>query len=106
VRKVLLVLVVSGFTLEAAIYAGPLSSGALWLLLADGDRAVAHDPLSSLKALHKGGVHRGTGLYIRDDEDLIVQVQATGYRESLASARRTMVNCTSSAIPIDFSGSR
>jgi YD repeat-containing protein len=72
VRKLLLVLVGIGVAVPAAIYAGPLSSGALWLLLPDGGRAVEHNSFSSHEALHKGGVHLGTGLYIRNDEDLIV----------------------------------
>ena len=56
----------------AAIYAGPVSSGALFLMLPGPDAAVDHRLSPSYEPRHKGGVDLSTGLYTREDEDLIV----------------------------------
>ena len=55
-----------------AIYAGPVSSGALLLMVPPRATAVDHRVPSTYEPLHKGGVHAGVGLYTREDEDLIV----------------------------------
>jgi YD repeat-containing protein len=56
----------------AAIYAGPLSSGALFLMIPPRAPAFDHRVPSTYEPLHKGGVDAGIGLYTREDEDLIV----------------------------------
>src|SRR5258705_5420480 len=62
-----IVLVVEGVT-----FVGPLSSGALWLLLPARHVSTDHDQVAPQPPRHKGGIDLGTGLYIRNDEDLIV----------------------------------
>jgi YD repeat-containing protein len=57
----------------AAWFAGPLSSGALLLLLPAGAAPIDHRLPESYDPLHKGHVDLATGLYIREDEDLIVR---------------------------------
>ena len=72
-RKILIALaicVAGGFV---ALMAGPLTSGALLLLLpADGPR-LDHDLPDSYRPVHKGHVDIATGLYIREDEDIVVR---------------------------------
>src|SRR5262249_42286050 len=53
-------------------FAGPLSSGALWLLFPVAHAEADHGPLPAQRPLHKGGIDLGTGLYVRNDEDLTV----------------------------------
>jgi YD repeat-containing protein len=75
-RKLLLAtlfaVLVCSVLLVTAVFAGPFSSGALFLLLP----AHATDPDGGLpesyEPLHKGSVDLGTGLYIRENEDLVV----------------------------------
>jgi YD repeat-containing protein len=56
----------------AAVFAGPVSSGAILLLL-PGDRSPSdHQAPVSDQPLHKGYVNLDSGYYIREDEDLIV----------------------------------
>lgn len=57
----------------ALVFAGPLRSGGLLLLLPTGVAPVEHDVDASYEPLHRGGVDLDTGLYIRNDEDLIVR---------------------------------
>jgi YD repeat-containing protein len=56
----------------AATYAGPVSSGALFLMVPPRARVTDHRVRPSHEPFHKGGVDPGTGLYIREDEDLFV----------------------------------
>ena len=54
-------------------FVGPIRSGA-WRLLAPAPlEAQQHDIDAAYEPLHKGYIHLGTGLYIREDEDLIVR---------------------------------
>jgi YD repeat-containing protein len=54
------------------IWGGPLSSGALFLLLPAPARARPADFKYSFRPLHKGHVDLATGLYVREDDDFIV----------------------------------
>ena len=56
----------------AAPFGGAVSSGALLLLLPASDPPQAHDLPETYQPRHKGHIHLGTGLYIREDEDLVV----------------------------------
>lgn len=71
-RKLIVVLLVSSVTLFAAIFGGPVLSGAVFLLLPSRAAAVDHELPQDYEPLHKGGVDLATGLYVREDEDLIV----------------------------------
>ena len=54
------------------IWGGPLSSGALFLLLPAPVQARPADLPFSYRPVHKGHVDLATGLYIREDDDFIV----------------------------------
>jgi hypothetical protein len=56
----------------AAIYAGPVSSGALFLMMPPRAAAFDRHVPPSYEPLHKGGVDPSMGLYTREDDDLIV----------------------------------
>ena len=71
--KILIAIAISGLVLLACVFAGPISSGAILLLLHDNRPSVEHDLPREYTALHKGHVDLETGLYIREDEDLIVR---------------------------------
>ncbi len=57
----------------AAVFAGPLSSGAVLLLLPAPQRAVEHDLPEDYTPVHGGHVDLDVGLYIRENEDLVVR---------------------------------
>ena len=59
--------------LVLAPFIGPIRSGAWRLLEAAPLQAQQHDVDPEYQPLHKGYIHLGTGLYIREDEDLIVR---------------------------------
>jgi YD repeat-containing protein len=73
VRTLLVSLLAIAALLVAAVYAGPVSSGALFLMIPPRAAAIEHGIPPSYEALHKGGVQPGVGLYSREDEDLIVE---------------------------------
>ena len=90
-RKLLTVSSVVLLTLLAAVFGGPLVSGGLLLLLPTGLEAVAHDLPTSYAPLHKGFVDPSTGLYVRENEDLVIpgtpalilkRTYLSGYRAS------------------------
>jgi YD repeat-containing protein len=56
----------------AMVFGGPILSGALFLLLPTGTPAVQHDLPESYEPLHKGYVSLSNGLYVREDEDLVL----------------------------------
>ena len=72
-RKLLIGLVVCGIALFAAAFAGPVTSGAILLVLPADNRPEDHDLPESYQPFHKGGVDMATGLYIREDEDLVLR---------------------------------
>lgn len=72
-RKLLIGLVICGIALSTALLAGPVMSGALLLLLPADSLPEDHDLPESYQPFHKGGVDMATGLYIREDEDLVLR---------------------------------
>jgi YD repeat-containing protein len=71
-RKILFGTVAFCLLVVAALFAGPVTSGALLLLLPARQQATDHDVPESYPPLHKGHVNLDTGLYIRENEDLVV----------------------------------
>ena len=74
-----------------AVFAGPASSGALFLLRASPDSDASQSLPEGYSPLHKGGVGLSTGLYVRENEDLFVpgapalilrRTYLSGYRTS------------------------
>lgn len=57
----------------AALFAGPVSSGALRLLLPAPHRAANHDLPADYVPKHDGGISLPTGIYTRSNEDLVVR---------------------------------
>jgi Domain of unknown function (DUF6531) len=57
--------------LVVLVWGGPFCSGAIYLTRSTGTPPVTHD-LGSYRPRHKGHVDVSTGLYIREDEDLIL----------------------------------
>jgi len=55
------------------VFAGPVASGAILLLFHPDRPRIAHDLPASYTPLHKGHVDLATGLYIREDEDIVVR---------------------------------
>ena len=60
------------FVLAAAIFAGPVASGAVFLLLPGPAPDTAPDA-GTHRPLHKGGIDLPTGLYIRRNDDIVVE---------------------------------
>jgi YD repeat-containing protein len=72
-RKILLVTIgCAVLALTSALLAGPMSSGALLLLLPAPYPEEEHDLPEDYEPLHKGGVDLSSGLYVRENEDLLV----------------------------------
>jgi YD repeat-containing protein len=72
-RKLLIALAICVVGGLVVLMAGPLTSGALLLLLPAGGPRVDHDLPESYRPFHKGHVDIATGLYIREDEDIVVR---------------------------------
>ena len=72
-RKLLLATLACVILLAAALFAGPVTSGALLLLLPSRYTPVDHDLPEDYVPLHKGGIDLATGLYVRENEDLVVR---------------------------------
>jgi YD repeat-containing protein len=72
-RKLLIGLVICGIALFTVLLAGPVMSGALLLLLPADNLPEDHDLPESYQPFHKGGVDMATGLYVREDEDLVLR---------------------------------
>src|SRR5512134_2321543 len=71
-KRLLFVVVCTPVVLTCVLFAGPLSSGALFLLVPPRRSPVRHDLPEDYEPLHKGGVDLPTGLYTRENEDLVV----------------------------------
>jgi YD repeat-containing protein len=73
VRAALIVLILATTLLLAAEYVSPFASGAMALARLDpGARPVA--PLGDgYRPLHKGHIDMATGLYVREDEDMVLR---------------------------------
>jgi YD repeat-containing protein len=72
-KKLLVTAVVGSFGVVAVLFAGPVTSGAMLLMLPGDAPRTEHDLPSSYEPLHKGHVDLGTGLYVRENEDLVVR---------------------------------
>ena len=72
IRRALVIGAGLNVTVAALIWGGPLSSGALFLLLPAPLQGRPPELSYSYRALHKGHVDLATGLYIREDDDFIV----------------------------------
>ena len=89
------------FMLIAYVFAGPVSSGAIFLLV-PGDAASVHeDPPGPYEPRHHGHVIRSTGQYMREDDDLAVTgtpalVLRRTYFSGWRSTREFGVNTTHS----------
>jgi YD repeat-containing protein len=59
--------------LTGVVFAGPVWSGAVFMLLPGWPTPVEHDLPPGYQPIHKGGVDLATGLYIREDEDLVLR---------------------------------
>jgi YD repeat-containing protein len=73
VRRLLLAVAISIVVMVAIVFAGPVSSGALLLLVPGTQKATNHDLPESYKPFHKGHISLDNGLYYRQNEDLIVR---------------------------------
>jgi YD repeat-containing protein len=71
-RKVVIVVVALCSLAVAAIFAGPLASGGLLLLLPAAASAEPRPLAEGYTPRHKGGIDLATGLYTRENEDLFV----------------------------------
>ena len=72
-RKLLIGLSICFLAGFVALIAGPITSGALLLLLPNGAPSLEHDLPESYRPFHKGHVDIATGLYVREDEDIVVR---------------------------------
>ncbi len=72
VKRALLIFSALHIGVAAMIWGGPLSSGALFLLWPAPVQARPADLPYSYRPVHKGHVDLATGLYIREDDDVIV----------------------------------
>ena len=72
-RRLIVAGLITAATIATVRWAGPMSSGALDLLRPVSAEAQHREFPDSYQPRHKGHVDLGTGLYIRDDEDLIVR---------------------------------
>jgi YD repeat-containing protein len=71
-RKVLIVLAACSTVLLMVVVGGPLSSGALFLLVPTFERPRPHGLPESYTPVHKGHVDLSSGRYVRENEDLVV----------------------------------
>jgi YD repeat-containing protein len=71
-RKVLVAVVGIPVVALTAVFAGPVSSGGLFLLRAAHEPVADHGLSAEYEPLHKGSVDLATGLYVRENEDLVV----------------------------------
>jgi YD repeat-containing protein len=75
--------------ITVALFVGPVTSGALLLLLPAQQRSVPHDLPADYEPIHKGHVSLERGLYFRENEDLIVPgTPALVLRRSYVSSYR------------------
>ena len=72
-RRLIVGGLITAATIATVRWAGPMSSGALDLLRPVSAEAQHREFPDSYRPRHKGHVDLGTGLYIREDEDLIVR---------------------------------
>jgi YD repeat-containing protein len=61
-----------GITFLVVVFGGPVSSGAIFLLLPPGSQAAPYELPDSYQPLHKGFVELSMGIYTRENEDLVL----------------------------------
>jgi YD repeat-containing protein len=71
--KKLLVTVLCAAGLVVVLFSGPATSGAILLMLPGVAPRTEHGLPPAYQPLHKGRVDLGTGLYVRENEDLVVR---------------------------------
>jgi YD repeat-containing protein len=72
-RRLMVAGLIAAATIATVRWVGPMASGALDLVRPVSAEAQHREFPASYQPRHKGYVDLGTGLYIRDDEDLIVR---------------------------------
>ena len=72
-RKLLFTALGGVVLFAAALFAGPVSSGALLLLLPGPRASIDHDLPDDYLPVQDGGVALSTGVYVRANEDLVVR---------------------------------
>jgi len=72
-RKVLVAVLACAIVMTAVPFAGPVTSGAVLLLFPGHAPKTSHDLPDPYQPLHKGHVDLSVGLYIRENEDLVVR---------------------------------
>jgi YD repeat-containing protein len=72
-RKILAGLAFCFLALIGVDVAGPIMSGAILLLIPSWTTQVEHDLPDEYQPFHKGHVSISTGLYIREDEDIVLR---------------------------------
>jgi YD repeat-containing protein len=72
-KKVLVALVLTALTLLAVVFAGPVSSGAMLLMLPSAGPGRHQELPESYRPIHKGYVDHSTGFYTRENDDLVVR---------------------------------
>jgi Domain of unknown function (DUF6531) len=89
-KKLLIGIAVCLMLIMVALFVGPVTSGALLLLLPAQQRSVSHDLPADYEPIHKGHVSLESGLYFRENEDLIVPgTPALVLRRSYVSSYRS-----------------
>jgi YD repeat-containing protein len=71
-RKLLKLTFAGIVTLVVTMFGGPVSSGAVFFLLPANGNGAAAVLSKDYRPLHKGGVDFATGLYVREDEDVVI----------------------------------
>jgi YD repeat-containing protein len=72
VRQTRRALIAVLFLSAAYLYSGPVTSGAAFLLLPPAGQSAGPGIAEDYTPYHKGGVNLSTGLYVRENEDLVV----------------------------------
>ena len=72
ITRAVLVATVLFLSAVTMVWGGPLSSGALFLLLPAPSRPAPAERLLAIRPMHRGRVDLATGLYIREDEDIVL----------------------------------
>src|SRR5687768_15733284 len=72
ITRAVLVATVLFLSAVTMVWGGPLSSGALFLLLPAPSRSAPAERLLAIRPMHRGRVDLATGLYIREDEDIVL----------------------------------
>ncbi len=72
-RLFLVATVMACFSIVTILWGGPLLSGALFLSWPTDRTPIRHDLPETYEPRHKGYIDHATGLYVREDEDLVLR---------------------------------